>query len=100
MNDYETLTGLEMTQTILFLSFRNRVTRLTGLRLGVSGTGERMPCCARVSYEYLGVNVNVRRALRRCGLFALDDPEIDPATRQAIVNTIEPGEWHLRARYQ
>ena len=100
MHDYETLTGQEMTQTILFLSFKNRVTRLTGLRVGVSGSGERMPSCARVVYEYLGVNVNLRGAFRRCGLFAIDDPEIDSLTRQSIVNTIEPGEWHLRARYQ
>jgi len=40
LTDYETLTGLEMTQTILFPSFKNRVTRLTGLKLGVSGSGD------------------------------------------------------------
>ena len=50
LTDYESLTGLEMTQTILFPSFKNRVTRLTGLKLGVSGSGERMPCCARVAH--------------------------------------------------
>lgn len=97
--DYETLTGLEMTQTILFPSYKNRVTRLTGLRLGVSGSGERMPCCARVVYEYLGRSIDVRQALRLCGLYALDDPGIDAATRRAIANDIAPGEWHLRARF-
>jgi transcriptional regulator with XRE-family HTH domain len=97
--DYETLTGLEMTQTILFPSFKNRVTRLTGLKLGVSGSGERMPCCARVVYEYLGPTIDVRRALRLCGLYDLDDARVDEATRRAVMNDIAPGEWHLRARF-
>ncbi len=99
LNDYETLTGLEITQTILFPSFKNRVSRLTGLKLGVSGSGERMPCCARVVYEYLGPRIDVRRALRLCGLYPLDDPRIDEVTRQAIANDLSPGEWHFRARY-
>lgn len=99
LNDLEMLTGLEMTQTILFPSFKNRITRLTGLRLGVSGSGERMPCCTRVVYEYLGPRIDVRRALRLCGLYAPDDPRLDALTRQAIGNDIAPGEWHLRARF-
>ncbi|MBT0962396.1 helix-turn-helix domain-containing protein [Denitromonas iodatirespirans] len=97
--DYESLTGLEMTQTILFPSFKNRVTRLTGLKLGVSGSGERMPCCARVVYEFLGQTIDVRRALRMCGLYDVDDPCIDDATRQAIRNDSALGEWHFRARF-
>lgn len=97
--DYETLTGLEMTQTILFPSFKNRVTRLTGLKLGVSGSGERMPCCARVVYEYLGPAIEIRRALRLCGLYDIDDARIDAATRTAVTNDMAAGEWHFRARF-
>ncbi|MBC9071922.1 helix-turn-helix transcriptional regulator [Thauera sp. CAU 1555] len=99
LTDYETLTGLEITQTILFPSFKNRVTRLTGLKLGVSGSGERMPCCTRVVYEYLGPRIDVRRALRLCGLYEMDDPQIDEATRNAVTNTSAEGEWHFRARF-
>ena len=96
--DYESLTGLEMTQTILFSSFKNRVTRLTGLKLGVSGSGERMPCCARVVYEFLGQTIDVRRALRLCGLHDPDDARVDAATRAVVVNDVTPGEWHFRGR--
>lgn len=99
LTDYESLTGLEMTQTILFPSFKNRVTRLTGLKLGVSGSGERMPCCARVVYEYLGPTIEVRRALRLCGLYDIDDPRIDAATRSAVMNEVTSGEWHFRAKF-
>lgn len=99
LSDYESLIGQEMTQTVLFPSFNNRVHRLTGLRLGASASGERMPSCARVVFEYLGPEVSVRSALRLCGRYAIDDTRIDAATRRAVVNDIAPGEWHFRARY-
>ena len=99
MVDYESLTGHEITQTILFPSFKNRVSRLTGLKLGVSGSGERMPCCARVLYEHLGSQVNRRKALALCGLYELDSPQIDDAIRKAVSNEMAPQEWHFRARF-
>lgn len=99
MVDYEALTGHEVTQTILFPSFKNRVSRLTGLKMGVSGSGERMPCCTRVLYEYLGHSVDLRRALALCGLYALDSSEIDPSILAAVANDMEAGEWHFRARH-
>lgn len=97
--DYESLTGVEMTQTILFPSFKSRVDRLNGLRLGVSGSGERMPCCARVVYEYLGPRVDRHNALKLCGLYSRDSEEIDVGIRQAIDNQMAPDEWHFRARF-
>ncbi|GAA0833520.1 transcriptional regulator [Marinomonas arenicola] len=97
--DYESLTGVEMTQTILFPSFKNRVDRLNGLRLGVSGSGERMPCCARVVYEYLGLQVDHYNALKLCGLYDKDSAEIDYGIRQSIKNQMAPDEWHFRARF-
>jgi len=89
-----------MTQTVLFPSFKNRITRLTGLKLGVSDSNERIPCCARVIYEHLGQAINVRQALRSCGLYDPTGPGVDEATRIAIANDIAPGEWHLRGRFQ
>lgn len=99
MVDYESLTDYEITQTILFPTFKNRVTRLMGLKMGVSGSGERMPCCARVLYEYLGSSVDIRRAFKLCGLYELDSPEIDDSIKMSVINDIQPGEWHLRSRY-
>ena len=99
MIDHESLTGNEMTQTILFPSFKNRVNRLTGLKQGVSGSGERMPCAARVVYEYLGETVDIRRALSFCGLYDQDSPDIDNNLKHAIANSMEPTEWHFRARH-
>lgn len=97
--DYETLNRHEITQTILFPSFRNRVSRLTGLKLGVSDNSERMPCCARVLYEYLGQSVMVRRALANCGLYDLESDQIERSIREAVCNDMAPEEYLFRARH-
>lgn len=97
--DYETLNRHEITQTILFPSFRNRVTRLTGLKIGVSDNSQRMPCCARVLYEYLGTSVRLRNALRLCGLYRIDDPGVDQSIREAVSNEMTTGEVLFRARH-
>ncbi|WP_036533808.1 helix-turn-helix domain-containing protein [Oceanobacter kriegii] len=99
LSDYESLTGNEMTQTILFPSFKNRITRLSGLRIGVSGSGERMPCCARVVYEYLGAEINFRKAFAMCGLFDPNSSEIDPVLREAVYNRMGTRDWHFRAAH-
>ncbi|MEQ5836119.1 helix-turn-helix transcriptional regulator [Marinobacter sp. NFXS9] len=97
--DYETLNRHEITQTILFPSFRNRVTRLTGIKIGVSDNSQRMPCCARVLYEYLGPSVQLRKALRLCGLYRTDDPRVDQSILDAVSNDMAPGEMLFRARH-
>ncbi|OPX54572.1 hypothetical protein SAMN02745127_02612 [Oceanospirillum multiglobuliferum] len=99
MIDYESLTGNEMTLTTLFPSFKNRVSRLSGLKQGVSGSGERMPCCTRVVYEYLGESVDKQRALALCGLYNQDSNEIDFTLRQSIINTMAAEDWHFRAKH-
>ncbi|MFL1453406.1 helix-turn-helix domain-containing protein [Marinobacter sp. GN3S48] len=97
--DYETLNRHEITQTILFPSFRNRLSRLTGLKIGVSDNSERMPCCARVLYEYLGPDVRVRKALASCGLHDLREDALDPSILEAVHNDMVAGEFLFRARH-
>lgn len=97
--DHESLNGHEITQTILFPSFKSHVSRLTGLKLGVADSSERMPCCVRVVYDRLSDTVSPRRALARCGLYAPDDPALDPDIAAAIRNEVGGDEWHFRARF-
>ncbi len=99
LTDYETLNHHEITQTILFPSFRNRISRLTGLKVGVSDNSERMPCCARVVYEYLGQEVRIRKALALCGLYDLNDAAIEQSIRDSVCNDMNAGETLFRARH-
>lgn len=89
--DTESLTGNEVTQTILFPSRRNRITRLTGLIMGVSSNNQRRIACSRVLFEWLGADIAIRPALKRCGLFSPDTAEIAPSIRDAIDNRQETG---------
>ena len=98
MVDYESLTGNEISQTILYPSFKNRVGRLTGLRCGAAASGLRMPTCTRVVYDYLGRRLNLKEAWRLCGLFPSDSPEIDDEAKSAIRNEVKAGEWHFSAQ--
>jgi hypothetical protein len=97
--DHESLNGHEMTQTVLFPSFKSHVAWLNGIRLGVADSSERMPCCTRVVYERIADTLSTPQALSACGLYALDDPALDPDIVAAIHNDMAPGEWHFRARY-
>ena len=60
--DYDSLTGNEISQTVLYPNYQHRLTRLSGLKLGVSTGSRREPLCARVVLEARSA---VRSASRR-----------------------------------
>jgi transcriptional regulator with XRE-family HTH domain len=82
--DYESLTGNEMSQTILIPSFKSRITRLNGLKTGVSSGDLRTPACTRVVWEYLGQEINRVNAYRQVMLYSPDDARIDADIRQRL----------------
>ncbi|WP_263147189.1 helix-turn-helix transcriptional regulator [Pseudomonas sp. RIT-PI-AD] len=82
--DYESLTLNEMSQTILIPSFKSRITRLNGLKTGVSSGDRRTPACTRVVWDYLGTEINRVAAYRQVMLYAPDDPRIDDDIRQRL----------------
>jgi len=82
--DYESLTLNEMSQTILIPSYKSRITRLNGLKTGVSSGDRRSPACTRVVWEYLGTEINRISAYRQVRLYRPDDPRIDDDVRQRL----------------
>lgn len=76
MIDHESVVGNEMSQTILYPPYRNRVSTLIGLMMGITATEAHQPVAARVVMEYLGRRVDHRQAIRGCGLYEEDAPEI------------------------
>lgn len=96
MLDYDSLTGNEISQTVLYPNYQHRLRQLSGLKLGVSTGHRREPLCARVFWEALGKRIAVRSALRACGLFEADGPEIEPAIKEMIDNSAGMGAFHFR----
>jgi transcriptional regulator with XRE-family HTH domain len=82
--DYESLTFNEMSQTILIPSYKSRITRLNGLKTGVSSGDRRTPACTRVVWEFLGEEINRVNAFRQVMLYRPDDPRIDEDIRQRL----------------
>ena len=94
--DYESVTGNEISQTVLYPNYKSRLVRLSGLKLGVSAGNRREPLCARVVWDPLGRSIDLRSALRACGLFEPDDPEVEAAVKAAIDNRMEAEASHFR----
>ncbi len=84
--DYESLTGNEMSQTILIPSFKSHITRLNGMKTGVSSGDLRTPASTRVVWEYLGTEINRVNAYRQVMLYQPDDPRIDAEIRQRLAS--------------
>ncbi|MFJ5284469.1 helix-turn-helix domain-containing protein [Pseudomonas sp. NPDC088429] len=82
--DYESLTSNEISQTILIPSFKSCITRLNGLKLGVSAADHRAPSCSRVVWEYLGQEIDRAAAYRRVRLYNPDDCAIDADLRARL----------------
>ena len=95
--DREALLGAEISQTILYPTFKSRLDVLHGLLLGVAGRASREPICARVLMEYLGPEVNLKAAMRQSGLYDFNSPDITDLIKDAILNDMRPGETFFRA---
>ncbi|WP_432472438.1 helix-turn-helix domain-containing protein [Amphritea sp. HPY] len=98
ISGYEEVLQNEMVHVTLFPTYKNKVSLLSGLMLGVSGTDSREPVCQRVVLSYLGKNYNHRKALKGCGIFAADSPEIEEQIRNHIRNDLGPDEHVLYGR--
>lgn len=93
--DYESLTGNEICQTILFPTYKNKVARLSGLVMGVSSGNQRSIACARIVFEFLGKDIDLRKAVRACGLFDPHAGDIDPSILKVIDNAADIDSHHF-----
>ncbi|MEH6577189.1 MAG: helix-turn-helix transcriptional regulator [Amphritea sp.] len=98
ISGYEEVLQNEMVHVTLFPTYKNKVSLLSGLMLGVSGTDSREPVCQRIVMSYLGKNFNHRQAIKECGVFAEDSPEIEEQIRNHIRNELDPEERVFYAR--
>lgn len=93
--EYETLLRNSITQVTLYPSYRTRVDRLVGIQTGGPVRRGRRPGASRVLLEYLGRNVDVRKALSQSGLFDQHDPRLPADIVGMIRNEIAEGSYVL-----
>lgn len=93
--EYETTLRQSITQAILYPSYRRKMMYLRGVQTGAPTMRGRKPGASVVLLEFLGKDVNLRKAMRSSGLYAEDDPAIDPAIRLLIANSVANGAYVL-----
>lgn len=96
VTEYEVLVKNTICHTILVPSHRYPIDTLTGITSGVSSLNN-MPKSTRVEYQYLGRRIDIKEALRGCGLYDKDSEEIDTSIRGRLENTVYEDEHFLRA---
>ena len=95
--EYSPIAHQTFALTVLYPSFRSHIHLLSGLCLAVSGGPGRQAGSMRMVFEYLGETVNLRDAIRRCGIYPEDSDEIGVDIRDRVRNAIGPDEQTLCA---
>jgi transcriptional regulator with XRE-family HTH domain len=93
--EYHLLLRNSITQMILYPSHHTRISHLIGIQTGAPSIRGRKPSASRVLLEYLGKNINVKKALRSTGLFHEDGGVIDSTIRELVRNRIPEGSHTL-----
>lgn len=93
--EYETLERVSITQMTLYPSHRTRLEKLVGVQTGGPTRRGRKPGASRVVLEYLGRDIDTRRALSRLGLFSPASGDIRAEIVAVIENRIPPGSYVL-----
>jgi hypothetical protein len=81
--------------TILYGATEGELTYLSGLVLGVAPDTSRDIYALRTCWRYLGRDIDLRAALRACGQFPKDSPEIGSYIRYCTQNDLSPGEEYF-----
>lgn len=97
MTVMETLTRNEVMQIILYPSYNNRIRYLSGVVSGVAARAPRPPAATQIVYQYLGQNVDLRKAMRLCGLFDPQDPEIPEEVQKMLAIGMRPDSFIIEA---
>ncbi|MEX0760125.1 MAG: helix-turn-helix transcriptional regulator [Tistlia sp.] len=91
--EYETMLRNSVTQVMLFPSYSSRIDQLIGVQTGGPVRRGRKPAASRVLLEFIGREVDLRRALAGADIF--EESEIEPRIRALIGNAIPEGDYVL-----
>ncbi|MEZ5760364.1 MAG: helix-turn-helix transcriptional regulator [Paracoccaceae bacterium] len=99
IHERETGMGRSFWSTMLIASEYAAPTFLPGLVLGIAPEGSHDIVATRAVWQFLGRKPNLREALRGCGVYAPDSPDIAEYVRSAWVSEMHLGQRLLTASY-
>ncbi len=91
--EYETLLRHSITQLMLYPSYSSRIDHLIGVQTGGPLRRGRKPAASRVLLDYIGRDVDLRKALAGCDLF--EEAAIEPRILAMIGNRLGEGDYVL-----
>ncbi|MCZ4282137.1 helix-turn-helix transcriptional regulator [Kiloniella laminariae] len=97
IREHETLVKGTISQTTLMPSHHSRVGLLSGLTLGVPSTRGRVPAAARIIFQKLDPQYNLKVALGECGRFNAHSDAVPDKVEAMIRNQINNQEQVLYA---
>jgi len=89
--EYESVEVNSITQATLYPSHRSRLDILVGIQTGGPTRRGRKPGASKVALEFLGRDIDVRRAMKRIGIFDPKAGRIRPEMLALIENRLAPG---------
>lgn len=97
LTEYETLRKQVICHSIIYPNYRSNLDFLSGVTTGVGSLNAHEPKATRVEYQFLGKNMDVKKAINNCGLFVYDSESINDVIRSRIANDISSNEFLLTA---
>jgi transcriptional regulator with XRE-family HTH domain len=93
--EYESLDFTSITQMTLYPSHQHRLFRLMGIQTGGPTRRGRKPGASKVALDYLGKEVDLRKALAGAGLFPPDSKALPTDIAGLVANSVPPGAFVL-----
>lgn len=93
--EYESLDFTSITQMTLYPSHQHRLFRLMGIQTGGPTRRGRKPGASKVALDYLGKDVDLRKALTGAGLFPPDSKALPADIAGLVANSVPAGAFVL-----
>lgn len=93
--EHETLDLKSITQMTLYASHQHRLSRLMGIQTGGPTRRGRKPGASKVALDYLGRDVDIRKAMAGIGLFRPNSGAIPVEIVDLVANDIPAGAFVL-----
>jgi transcriptional regulator with XRE-family HTH domain len=93
--EHEYLNNRGYIYTSLYPSIRGRIQYLNGLVLGVSGGSFRRPFSSQIVFEYLGAEIDLRKAISDCGCYPINHGPISEAVKSRLLVPVSSGDFNM-----
>ncbi len=90
LTEIESLLKKNLFMAVLYPAYQPKFQFINGISTGVASTHGRDSASRYITYEFLGKRINIRQALKACGLFKSDSDAISDEVKQRLTPRESP----------